>query len=217
MIRGVLFDLDGVIVDTLHYHYLAWQHMFEKYEGSVSKQTILLHEGRKSCEILPILMQQSGVLIPEDRQDQFIEEKRAFYRKIVKISHFPKSFEVVDTLKRRGFKVALVTASAIQNMEHALDRKQRSHFDFILTGDEVERAKPDPESYITAARRLGLTPEECIVIENAPLGIEAAKSAGMQCIAIESTLERDHLRSADCIYKTIGELLDNPIFKRPSS
>ena len=217
MIRGVLFDLDGVIVDTLHYHYQAWQYMFEKHGGSVSKQTILLHEGRKSREILPILIKESGVLIPEDKQDQFIEEKRVFYRSIVKLSHFPKSFEVVDTLKRRGFKVALVTASAFRNMEYALNSAQRELFDFILTGDEIERAKPDPEPYLTAARHLGLKPEECVVIENAPLGIEAAKAAGMQCIAIESTLERDHLLCADSIHKTIDELLDNPMCKQPSS
>jgi len=214
MIQGVLFDMDGVIVDTLHYHYLAWQHTFEKHGGSISKQTILLHEGRKSEELLPILIQESGVLIPEDRRDQFIEEKRIRYREIVRISHFPNSLDVVRTLRQRGFKVALVTASALKNMEHALNPDQRDHFDFILTGDEIERAKPHPGPYLTAARRLGLKPEECIVIENAPLGIEAAKAAGMQCVAIESTLERDYLSSADFIHKTIDELLDNPIFSR---
>lgn len=214
MIRAVLFDLAGVIADTLHYHYLAWKFIFEKHGGSVSKQTILLHEGRKSREVLPILMKQTGVEIPEDRQDQFIEEKRAYYRKIVRISHYPGSFEVVDTLKRRGFKVALVTASAFKNMAYALSPEQQACFDFILTGDEITRAKPDPEPYLTAASRLGLKPAECIVVENAPLGIEAAKAAGMQCIAIESTLERDLLASADSIVRNIGDLLDCPVFRQ---
>ena len=213
MVRGVLFDLDGVIVDTLHYHYLAWQHMFERYGGSVSKETILLNEGRKSREILPLLMQESGILIPEDQQDQFIEDKRVFYRKIVRISHYPKSFEVVQTLKQRGFKVALVTASALKNMEYALGPEQRACFDYILTGDEIKHAKPDPEPYLTAARKLGLEPEECIVVENAPLGIKAAKAAGMPCIAIESTLKRHHLNSADWIFKSIDELMKSPIFR----
>jgi len=214
MIQGILFDLDGVIVDTLHYHYLAWKYMFEKYGGSIQEQTVLLHEGRKSSEFLPILMQESGVHIPENEQSLFIEEKRSFYRTIARISHFPKVFEVIDTLKRRGFKVALVTGSALQNMQHALNREQQSYFDLILTGDESDRAKPSPEPYLTAARRLGLTPDECVVVENAPLGIEAAKAAGMHCIAIETTLEREHLHSADCILKNIGELVDNPVLKR---
>lgn len=213
MLRGVLFDLDGVIVDTLHYHCLAWQHMFERYGGSVNKETILLNEGRKSREILPLLMQESGILIPEDQQDQFIEDKRTFYRKIVRISYYPKSFEFVQTLKQRGFKVALVTASALKNMEYALKPEQRACFDYILTGEEMNHAKPDPESYLTAARNLGLEPDECIVVENAPLGIEAAKAAGMPCIAIESTLKRHHLNSADWIFKSIDELMNSPIFR----
>jgi beta-phosphoglucomutase len=217
MICGVLFDLDGVIADTLHYHFLAWNFMFEKHGGSVSEKTILLHEGRKSREVLPILMEQAGVLIPEDRQDQFIEEKRAYYRKIVQVSHYPQSFEVVRTLKRRGFRVALVTASAFKNMEHALNPKQQACFDFILTGDEIKRAKPDPEAYLTAACRLELEPEECIVVENAPLGIEAAKAAGMRCIAIESTLERACLGSADCIIRNIGDLLNIPALRGVTS
>jgi len=211
MIQGVLFDLDGVIVDTPHYHFLAWKYMFEQQGGLVSEKTVLLHEGRKSSETLPILMQEAGVHIPEDKQDQFIEEKRSYYRTIVQISHFPKAFEVIDTLKLRGFKIALVTGSALKNMQYALNREQQSHFDLILTGDEVTQAKPFPEPYLTAARRLGLKPGECVVVENAPLGIEAAKSAGMYCIAIETTLNCEYLRAADCILKNIGELIESPV------
>lgn len=214
MIQGVLFDLDGVIADTLHYHYLAWQHMFESQGGSIREMTVLLHEGRKSIEILPILMKESGVHIPKDQQEQFIEEKRAFYRTIVRVSHFPKAFDVVNVLKRRGFQIALVTACALQNMQHTLNLKQQSYFDFILTGDEVEHAKPLPEPYLKAAERLGLSPDTCVVVENAPLGIESAKAAGMQCIAIETTLDRTNLQSADYIVKTIGELIEHPIFAR---
>ena len=113
MIRGVLFDLDGVIVDTLHYHYLAWKHMFGKHGGSpVSELTVLLHEGRASREILPILMKETGVTIPDARQSAFIEEKRAYFRSIVQVTTYPGAFETIDGLRRRGFKVALVTACA---------------------------------------------------------------------------------------------------------
>ncbi|MEJ2244602.1 MAG: HAD family hydrolase [Acidobacteriota bacterium] len=118
---------------------------------------------------------------------------------------------MIHALKQRGFKVALVTGSALKNMQYALNGEQQSCFDLILTGDEVSRAKPYPESYLMAAQRLELKPGECVVVENAPLGIEAAKAAGMYCIAIETTLEREHLRSADCILKSIGELIDNPV------
>jgi beta-phosphoglucomutase len=214
MIRGVLFDLDGIIVDTLHYHYLAWKHMFEKRGGTASKHTVLLHEGRNSREILPILMQESGMLIPENERSEFIEEKREYYRSIVKVEYYPQAFEVIDQLRDRGYRVALVTACALKNMQHSLNGEQQAHFDFIITGDEVSRAKPSPDSYLTAARRLGLKPEECVVVENAPLGIEAAKNAGMFCIALETTLGREYLTQADCILQNIGQLPASEILKR---
>jgi beta-phosphoglucomutase len=206
MFQAVLFDLDGVIADTLHYHYLAWNHMFEKRGGVVSEHTVLLHEGRNSREILPILMKEAGVNVPDSEQAQFIEEKRAYYRSIVQVRYYPHAFGVIDELKNRGLKVALVTACALKNMQHSLDSAQQTHFDFIITGDEVPRAKPFPDPYLTASLQLKVAPKHCIVVENAPLGIEAARKAGMYCIAIETTLGREYLASADCILGNISEL-----------
>jgi beta-phosphoglucomutase len=214
MISGILFDLDGVIVDTLHYHFLAWKQLFEKHGGSVNEKTILLHEGRNSREILPILMKEAGINIPEEEQERFIEEKRAHYRSIVRVTQYPGAFEVINELKSRGFKVALVTACALKNMQHALDSEHQTYFDFIITGDEVPRAKPFPDPYLTAARQLNLEPHQCAVVENAPLGIEAAKSAGMYCIAIETTLGKEYLQLADCILQDIGELVHIPLLRR---
>lgn len=216
MIRGVLFDLDGVIVDTLHYHYLAWKHMFEKAGGRspVTELSTLLHEGRNSREILPLLMKEAGVEIPEAERPAFIEEKRAYYRSIVQVTTYPGAFETIDELRKRGFKVALVTACALNNMRHCLNPEQQTHFDFIITGDEVPRAKPFPDPYLMAARQLGLGPEECVVVENAPLGIEAARNAKMYCVAVETTLGKEYLTSADHVLKKVTDLLSLPILSR---
>ena len=215
MIRGVLFDLDGVIVDTLHYHYLAWKHMFGKYGGSpVNEHSVLLYEGMASREILPILMKETGVAIPEAEQSAFIEEKRAYFRSIVQVTSYPGAFETIDELRKRGFKLALVTACATKNMQHALNREQQAHFDFLITGDEVPRAKPFPDPYLTAASQLGLRPEECVVVENAPLGIESARNAGMCCVAIETTLGKEYLTSADHVLQKMTDLLSLPFLIR---
>jgi beta-phosphoglucomutase len=218
MIQGLLFDLDGIIVDTLHYHYLAWKHMFEKMGGTVNEHTVLLHEGRNSREILPILMKEAGVTIAAGKQEQFLEEKRAYYRSIANVAQYPGAFRVITALKERGYKIALVTACALKNMQHSLDKNQQECFDFIITGDEVPRAKPFPDPYLTAARQLKLEPQQCVVIENAPLGIEAARKAGMYCIAVETTLAKEYLAAADCILQNIEELLTLPILMpRPAT
>lgn len=214
MIRAILFDLDGIIVDTLHYHYLAWDKMFSELGGTVSKHSILLHEGRASREILPLLLVEAGVSLPVEEHHGFIERKREYYRSIVQIGYYPGAFEVISELRTRGYKTALVTATALKNMENTLDQKQRSHFDFIITGDEVPRAKPFPDPYLIAAQHLGVRAEECVVIENAPLGIESAKSADMFCIAIETTLSRDYLLHADLIIHSVQELLTVPYFQK---
>lgn len=206
MIKAILFDLDGVIVDSLYFHYLAWNKKFNDMGGSVSLETVLLHEGRNSFEILPILMEEAGVQIPEEQWKPWIEDKRNYYRSIAKLTYYPNAFETIEELRRRGYKTALVTACARTNMEKSVDAERQKLFDYIISGDDVKRAKPNPDPYLTAQEKLGFEINECVVIENAPLGIEAAKNAGMTCIAVESTLGREYLQKADFIINEIQEL-----------
>ncbi|MGB9664234.1 MAG: HAD family hydrolase [Ignavibacteria bacterium] len=207
MIKAILFDMDGVIVDSLHYHFLAWEKMFNDRGGKVSEQTVLLHEGRNSREILPILMKETNIHIPENEWDDFIDKKREYYRSIVELKYFPNVFETIQELKNRGLKTALVTASARKNMEKAIPEDKRTLFDVILTAENFRKSKPNPEPYLEAQKKLGVMANECVVIENAPLGIEAAKNAGMICIAIETTLGKEYLAHADFIINSIEELL----------
>jgi beta-phosphoglucomutase len=213
MIKAFLFDMDGVIVDTLHYHYLAWKKMFADLGGHVSELSVLLHEGRASREILPLLCEEAGVTLAPGLYHDFIERKREYFRSIVKIDYNPHAFDVIAELRLRGYKNALVTATALSNMRNTLNEEQRAAFDFIITGDEVPRAKPNPDPYLIAMNHLRFRPEECVVIENAPLGIESAKNAGMTCIAIQTTLGREYLTGADAIIHDIRELLEHPILR----
>lgn len=207
MIKAILFDMDGVIVDTLHFHFLAWDKMFSDRGGRVSEHTVLLHEGRNSREILPILMKETNIYIPESEWDDFIDKKREYYRSIVELKYFPNVFETIQELKNRGLKTALVTASAKKNMEKAIPEDKRNLFDVILTAENFRKAKPNPDPYLEAQKKLSVSPTECMVVENAPLGIEAAKNAGMICVAVETTLSREYLTQADFIINSIEELL----------
>jgi len=215
MIKAILFDLDGVIVDSLHYHYLAWDQMFQRYGGTVTEESVLLTEGMNSFEILPLMLQQAGVDIPKEDHPKFVEEKRSLFREIAKLSYYPNAFETIAELRERGYTTALVTACARKNMEKSVDLERQKLFDFIISGDDVPRAKPNPDPYLIAQKTLGLEVSECVVIENAPLGVEAAKNAGMVCIAVESTLGREYLQKADFIVNEIQEITGFfPILKR---
>ncbi len=202
-VKAVLFDLDGVLVDTLHYHYLGWQKMFSDLGAKISEHTVLLHEGRNSREILPILLDEANVVVPALEHDKFIEGKRSHYRKIVDVSR----------LKASGLKVAIVTACSQKTMESSLSKEHRKLFDLIQTGDDVPRAKPNPDPYDLARKKLGFKKNECIIVENAPLGIESAKAAGMTCVAVETTLGAEYLGEADYIVSDIKEILELPVLE----
>ncbi|HZW38827.1 MAG TPA: HAD family phosphatase [Ignavibacteriaceae bacterium] len=206
MIKAILFDLDGVIVDSLYFHYLAWEKMFNDLGGSVKLNTVLEHEGRNSFEILPILMEESGIHISEKDRERLINEKREYYRSIAELTYYDKAFETIAGLKSRGYKIALVTACARKNMEKSVSLENQKLFDVIVSGEDVCKAKPNPDPYLTAQKALGMPIDECVVIENAPLGIESAKAAGMICIAIESTLGKEYLQKADFLINTISEV-----------
>jgi len=206
MIKAILFDLDGVIVDSLHYHYLAWDHMFKEIGGSVTEESIFLSEGMNSFEILPLFLKKFNVELPIEKHKKFIEDKRNYFRQIVKLIYYPMAFETITKLRDRGYTTALVTACARKNMEKSIDTEHQKLFDFIISGDEVTHSKPDPEPYLIAQKTLGLEISECVAIENAPLGIDSVKNAGIICIAVESTLGRSYLQKADFIINEIQEL-----------
>jgi len=205
-VKAILFDLDGVIVDTLHFHFLAWQEMFRKWGGEVQELTVLLHEGRSSREILPLLIEEAGIDIPEDQRHDFIETKRAYYRSIVDVQFYPEAKETLKKLHKEGYTLALVTACAKKNMNHALSENELKLFDVIITGDDIPRAKPNPDPYDIARKKLGLGKDECLVIENAPLGIESGKNAGIKVAAIATTLPKEYLKGADYYLTTLNDI-----------
>jgi beta-phosphoglucomutase len=206
MIKAILFDLDGVIVDSLHYHYLAWDHMFKEIGGRVTEESIFLSEGMNSFEILPLFLKKFNVDLPVEKHKKFIEDKRNYFRQIAKLTYYPNAFETIIKLRDQGYTTALVTACARRNMEKSIDTEHQKLFDFIISGDDVTHSKPNPEPYLIAQKTLGLEIAECVAIENAPLGVESVKNAGMICIAVESTLGRQYLQKADFIINEIQEL-----------
>ncbi len=215
MIKAILFDLDGVIVDSLHFHYLAWNEMFKRRGGSISEMSVLMTEGMNSFEILPQMMKEAGVHIPDAEIPIFVEEKRALFREIAQLTYYPNAFETIAELRTRGYITALVTACARKNMEKSVNTERQKLFDFIISGDDIPRAKPNPDPYLTAQKKLGLEVSECVVIENAPLGVESAKNAGMICIGVESTLGREYLTKADFIVNEIQEIIGFfPVLRR---
>ncbi|MBX6422973.1 HAD family phosphatase [Thermosulfurimonas sp. F29] len=198
---GVLFDLDGVLLDSMPWHVKAWQEAFRALGLEVPEEAIYLHEGAIELDTARKLFEDQGVNpTPEFFREAFRLQKKIFtekYRKRVK--PFPGVEEALRELKREGRRLALVTSSHREILEEVLPGGFLGFFDFVVTGDQVSRRKPHPDPYLTGLSGLRMNREEALAVENAPAGIRAAKGAGLLCVAITTTLPPEHLKEADLI------------------
>ncbi len=186
---GFIFDLDGVIVDTAKYHYLAWKNLAEELGFEFTNEQNELFKGvsRKRC--LEILLDIGNVKATKEQFDRWMVEKNEDYLTYIEQMDeseiLPDVVRVLTFLKERNIPIALGSAS--KNARPILEKvKLLSYFDVIVDGNNVTKAKPDPEVFLIAAESLGVPPENCVVFEDAVAGIEAANNAEMLSIGIGS-------------------------------
>ena len=195
--KAFIFDLDGVIVDTAKYHYLAWRELANQLGFDFSHEQNELLKGVSRVRSLEILLDIGNVKLDQDEKEKYLHEKNEQYLKyIAKMDHseiLPGIDEVLHYLKRNKIPFALGSASKnarlILKTLNLLDL-----FDAIVDGNDVSTAKPDPEVFLIGADKLGVPAKECIVVEDAKAGIDAAARAGMTSIGIG---DPDVLENAD--------------------
>lgn len=198
--RAVIFDLDGVLVDSMPHHITAWQDVFRSLGVHLPSEIIRQHEGEKAKITIRRFAEQHGMALTEDQLERLIEKKREIYRRLAQPGLRPIARQAVDWVRAQGRKTAIVTGSVRPNLDWTLSPDEQKLFDVIITSEECDQGKPHPEPYLRAAKELGVAPHDCLVIENAPLGIRSAKAAGMTCLALRTTLpEEDLLEADDCI------------------
>lgn len=206
-IKAVLFDFDGVIADTLTYHVQAWQQVFADYGVEILTEDVCLLEGQLAEQIGRQLAQQKGLSLDENKLKELVQHKRAIYNQITQATIYPASQKLIEQLKQNSIKIALVTGAIRQNIEPVTGKEFLKKFDAIITGTDVANNKPHPEPYLSAAKKLNVPPGACIVIENAPLGIRAAKLAGMFCVAVKTTIkDESYLKEADLIVENTAKI-----------
>lgn len=208
--RAVLFDLDGVITDTMGLHYEAYRQAFKKYGIDVTEREIFLREGMPSMDVGQAIVAEKGVNIPEDQLRSLVEEKREIYRAMAEkeARAFPGVIRTLAMLKDNGVRRALVTGSNRISVAKTIKKAGlEDAFDTIVTADETSRGKPFPDPYLKGMEKLGVRKEHCVVVENAPLGIQSARAAGAgYVIGVTTTLPAECLKDADDIMGSFIEL-----------
>jgi len=193
--RAIILDMDGVVLDSMPTHLLTWQRTLAPLGIDLSADDLYSLEGVPTPPTAKLLVERFlGRACPDEEAQRLAEAKRALFRQIFEPALIPGIGPLLHDLRGRGYRLGLVTGSARSLVDESLVPTGAGDlFDTMVTGDQVSRGKPDPEPYRTAAARLGLSPAECLVVENAPLGIQSAKTAGMACVALETTLAAERL------------------------
>ena len=207
-IEAVIFDLDGVICFTDKFHYQAWKKLADRL-GIYFDETINNRlRGVSRMASLEIILERSEKVYSQAEKEAFAEEKNETYRELLKtMSPADLSDEVLDTLaalRERGYRLAIGSSS--KNTKFILQHiGLGDFFDAIADGTDITRSKPDPEVFLTAAKKLSIAPERCAVVEDAKAGIQAAKAGGMTALALNGDARACGLEDYDL--KSFSDLL----------
>jgi beta-phosphoglucomutase len=210
--RGVLFDFDGTLANTMQNHYEAWVVALSKFGISIKESDYYPLEGMSMHSIARILCNQK-TLTDSEIDKLVLYKKNSFISSPGGTLYSGVEF-LIQKLNSKGIPIGIVTSSHSEQLFSKFNRSFLDRFDAIVTGDRVEHGKPHPQSYLTGAMMLGLNPGQCVAIENAPLGVLSAKSAGMYCIGVASTVSPSKLSEADEIINHIQDTESTIIFRK---
>lgn len=207
IIRGAIFDLDGVLVDTAKYHYLAWKRLARELGFDFTEKDNERLKGVSRMRSLELLLETAGHTMTEGEKTKAAAKKNNWYVEYLssldESALLPGSRELLELLRGEGIKTALGSAS--KNAPLILDRLGiAKFFDAVIDGNTVNRAKPDPEVFLKGAEGLRLAPGDCVVFEDSLAGIEAARAGGMRVIALGNA---DLLPGADRYIASLKDML----------
>lgn len=200
--EAVIFDLDGTILDNNSYHLKAWKQYLLKIGRGMTDEEFNEHlNGRTNKDVVRYLYGQD---ISEETIWQHTMDKEALYRELYRkdIKPVPGILDVFETLYQHQVPMAIATSGVQVNIDFMFEHVPiRKYFQAVVNSSHISKGKPDPEIFLKTASMLGVAPERCLVFEDAVVGVQAAKSAGMHVIAVTTTEPAAHLGAADLIIK----------------
>ncbi|MBQ3238715.1 MAG: HAD-IA family hydrolase [Bacteroidaceae bacterium] len=188
-LRAVLFDMDGVLYNSMPSHAKAWHRAMAHFGYDLPEQEAYMHEGRTGASTINIVSRrQRGVEESEERIQEIYRVKSQFFNEYPPAEPMPGALELLRKLQAQGLKILIVTGSGQASLLDRLNHHFPGVFcrELMVTAFDVQRGKPDPEPYLMGLQKGGLRAEECVVVENAPLGVRAAKAAGIFTIAVNT-------------------------------
>ncbi len=206
--KSVLFDFDGTLADTMTNHFKSWQFVLKKHQVDLKKTDYFPLEGLGLHEVAKNLTKKKG---ETKFIDSLVCEKKKYYIENFKgkVKLYDGVEKLIKFLKSIDIPIAIVTAGHKDQLEKTVPNSFLNFFNAIVTGDQILKNKPFPDPYLKAAELLDINANECIALENAPLGITSAIDAGCYCIAIASTVSPSLLNHADKVFNDFEQLVNS--------
>ena len=213
-LKAVLFDMDGVLFDSMPYHSEAWHKVMKSHGLTLSREEAYMHEGRTGASTINIVFQRElGREATQEEIERIYQEKSVLFNSYPEAKRMPGAWELLQKVKKDGLIPMVVTGSGqlslLERLEHNFPGM--FHKELMVTAFDVKYGKPNPEPYLMALKKGGLTAEEAVVVENAPLGVEAGHNAGIFTIAVNTgPLDGQVLldAGADLLFPSIQALHD---------
>lgn len=203
-LRSVIFDVDGVLVQSMDRHHEAYRRAFADLRVDVRKDEVFSNEGRRSREVIEAIAKARGIRLSPEQAKAMSEAKQAAFAAFGPLPLYPGVPELLAKVREAGLKLAAVSGTTRVNIDNHFGSLGK-RFDVIVSSDDVKSTKPDPEPYLTALQKLGIAASEAVVVENATLGVRSAKAAGLRVIAVTSTQPRERLAEADHVVEKVAD------------
>lgn len=190
---SAIFDMDGVLVDSSEAHFQAWHRLGLQEGKPFTRELFQLTFGMHNQQIVPMWMEQE---VDQVELDRLADWKESTYRELVPalMRPIPGVIDLIEALHQEGVTMAVGSSGPLPNIQLVLKQLNIAHyFSALSTGEDVRHGKPDPEVFLVAARRLGRPPARCVVLEDAPQGVEAARRGGMAVLGITSSRAEEDL------------------------
>ncbi|MBC7223300.1 MAG: HAD family phosphatase, partial [Anaerolineae bacterium] len=203
---AVIWDMDGVLVDSGEAHYAAWARLFREEGIPYSREQFLQTFGQRNDRILRTLL---GPDLPEERLRDLDARKEAYYRELIpsRVRLLPGAWELLHALREAGARQAVGSSGPRANVEATVAALGlQPFFGALVAAEDVAEGKPAPDVFLLAAERLEVPAAQCVVLEDAMAGVEAALAAGMRCVAVATTRPAEELRAAHRVVASLKEL-----------
>ena len=204
-VQAMIWDLDGVIIDSADEHRRAWQRLAREEGVTLTDADFWATFGKRNDDIFAILW---GPLSPEELR-RLADRKEAYFRELIRetAAPLPGAMELMQSLHEAGFSQALASSAPIENIQLISDvLGLERYLSVLVSGETVPRGKPAPDIFLKAATELGVETARCLVIEDAVAGVEAAHAAGMRCISVAGNRDLPGLRKAELMVRSLVEV-----------